>query len=71
MCNSSTLLVKGLFFVDIALVMCSILDQILFSCDLILMIGRIATKMICVLEKINLYTKITVHCHVTGSLLMW
>jgi hypothetical protein len=56
MCNSSTLLlVKALFFVDVALVMCSDLDQILFSCDLILMIGRIATKMICVLEKINLY----------------
>jgi hypothetical protein len=56
MCNLSTLLlVKGLFLVDVGLVMCSILDQILFSSDLILMIGRIATKMICVLEKINLY----------------
>jgi hypothetical protein len=42
--------------VDVGLVMCNILDQILFSCcDLILMIGRIATKMICMLEKINLY----------------
>jgi hypothetical protein len=41
---------------DVGLVLCSILDQILFSgCDLILMIGTITTEMICMLKKINLY----------------
>jgi hypothetical protein len=46
MCYLSTSLVgKGLFFVDVGLVLCSILDQILFSgCDLILMIGTITTE---------------------------
>jgi hypothetical protein len=41
---------------DVGLVLCSILDQILFSgCDLILMIGTITTEMICMLKKFNLY----------------